>query len=220
MKPFRESQTAELKELNGRPFWLRNYDRSIVAEQKKEPWSSFLKLNKEDRVLDAGAHIGIFPFLNHDKVGKVFCFEPCPENFPILKKNTDVLANVELFNSVVAKENGERNFCFAKLGCASGSLLRSFVKAGTTVEAVSIDEFCKEKNINKIKMDIEGAEWECITSLSDEALQGLEGVALEFHSKFLSHQQEQEIRESLERKFVLQEKILNKNWGTKIIYTL
>jgi FkbM family methyltransferase len=54
------------------------------------------KFDKDDIVVDLGSNIGIFTFTCFGAgVGKVYSFEPYPENYRLLLKNTDVLRSTD-----------------------------------------------------------------------------------------------------------------------------
>jgi len=63
----------------------------------------FLKLSKDDVVLDAGAFIGDFTIKVARKVKEVVAVEPLPWAFKILKKNVEMneLKNVTLVNKAL-----------------------------------------------------------------------------------------------------------------------
>jgi len=74
-------------------------------------------INEGDIVVDVGASIGYFTLLAAKLVGnkgKVFAFEPGPENFKILKKNVEVnkYDNVILEQKSVSDINGKINLNF------------------------------------------------------------------------------------------------------------
>lgn len=118
-------------------------------------------------VVDIGANIGYYTLLAAkllDDNGKVYAFEPDPENYVLLKKN--ILLNkleklVEPLNLAVS--NAEKKDSFF-IGRSTGSSL--FKVPDSTEETVSVgliplDKFFRERNwpeVNFIKIDVEGAE--------------------------------------------------------------
>jgi FkbM family methyltransferase len=125
-------------------------------------------------VIDIGAHIGLFSVIasqvTGDK-GKVYAFEPAPNTFALLKKTLAINNSqvIEPYQKAVGKENGKITF-FVSDGEADNS--NSLVNYkddrplhGIDVEVTSVDEFVKEKKINKvdfIKIDVEGAEYDTL----------------------------------------------------------
>ncbi|MFA6978805.1 MAG: class I SAM-dependent methyltransferase [Ignavibacteriaceae bacterium] len=130
-------------------------------------------------VFDLGAHLGkytkLFSLLTENE-GKVYAFEPTPESFNELEKETTVLnlKNVFLINKAVYSENSTLKFNQFPQKYSSWNGLgnpimenpedhQKFVPhvKSIEVEAVAIDKFCEESGIIKIdyvKLDVEGAE--------------------------------------------------------------
>ncbi|MFC1943356.1 FkbM family methyltransferase [Chloroflexota bacterium] len=115
-------------------------------------------------VVDLGAHIGYYTLIAAELVGpegKVFAFEPDPENFSLLQRNVDVSGykNVALVQKAVSGKTG-----IAKLYLDSESWGHSLSsteisKESISVSVTSLDEFFSEEvRIDIIKIDIEGAE--------------------------------------------------------------
>ena len=119
------------------------------------------KIKKRDTVIDAGAYIGEFAAFASKLVGKggkVICFEPNPDNYKELIKNTNNLTNVTTINKGLWSE--DKVLKLRMMGMAS----TFFHVHGWPVKdmpVVSLDNALKElkiKKVNFIKMDIEGAE--------------------------------------------------------------
>ena len=120
-------------------------------------------------VFDVGANFGIHSLLYSKLVGekgKVFAFEPLPENIGDIRKNLALnnITNVTIIDEAVSSENGKATFHVASAG-GEGSLVdivdpshhtgRSFL-----VDTTTLDDFCKSENVypDFVKIDIEGAE--------------------------------------------------------------
>ena len=119
-----------------------------------------------DVVLDIGANIGYYTLIFAKLVGnsgKVFAFEPEPENFKILQKNIKIneYANVFLEQKAVSNNNEKLTLYISdKAGRHSIYKLKKYVKS-IDIESVTIDNYLKKNNIEKInfvKIDVEGAE--------------------------------------------------------------
>jgi FkbM family methyltransferase len=128
------------------------------------------------RALDVGAHIGYHTLLMAKCAGpsgKVFAFEPWPDNFRVLRENIALnhCANVTLIPKAVMERAGR-----VRLRRIDADPLSSTVTAAdegeTEVEAVTLDDFVTEnlagQTVDFVKIDIEGAE--------AAALQGMRGV--------------------------------------------
>lgn len=124
-------------------------------------------------VVDLGAHIGYFTLLAARLVGekgRVFAFEPAPDNFALLTKNiaTNGYKNVVPIQKAVSNKIGQVKLILLDSGthytCYSGGK-EEFI----TVESLTLDEFIKEKKlpIDFIKMDIEGGEMAALNGMSN-----------------------------------------------------
>ncbi|CEG12660.1 hypothetical protein MSIBF_A260005 [groundwater metagenome] len=60
----------------------------LVEIYRDKTYTKFFDIYENDVVVDIGAHIGAFSVYAGKKTskGKVYSFEPCPENFEMLKK--------------------------------------------------------------------------------------------------------------------------------------
>jgi len=149
-------------------------------------------VKKDDVVIDLGANIGyytlIFAKLVGDK-GKVYAFEPDPENFALLKKNieTNCYQNVVLIPKAVSSKNGKQKLYLSNENKGSSSFIhRSTNKKNqkfVEVESIRLDDYFAQKpeQINFIKMDIEGHEEEALKGMTS-LLQRSEriGIMMEF----------------------------------------
>lgn len=132
-------------------------------------------LKKGDCVIDIGANIGYYTLLFARKVGntgKVFAFEPDPQNFSILNRN---IKNNKYTNVVTVKKAVSdkcRKMQLYKSGNSSGYTIFNIykVKKSVHIEAITLDEYFKGKKqkVDFIKMDIQGAE--------GTALEGMKGL--------------------------------------------
>ncbi|MGC2530641.1 MAG: FkbM family methyltransferase [Candidatus Acidiferrum sp.] len=122
-------------------------------------------------VIDVGAHIGYHTLLFAKCVGpsgRVFSFEPLPENFALLRKNVELnrLTQVRILNQAVFSRSGEITISVPddqpNSGNGSACLDRGLQQF--LVNAVSLDAFCEEFSIRPdlLKLDMEGAEYEAL----------------------------------------------------------
>ncbi|MEZ4775887.1 MAG: FkbM family methyltransferase [Bacteroidia bacterium] len=145
------------------------------GKNKEGDFNFFLSmLSPNDTVLDIGANIGIMTALMARKCvnGKVFAFEPVPDNFRTLRKVVEYLrlGNVSLHQVALGPENGEVEI---KMPVIEGvkmqglSYIRHETIEGYPVKHVSyrvpqaaLDEwnFGPNVQITAIKMDVENYE--------------------------------------------------------------
>ena len=117
------------------------------------------------RVLDIGAHAGYFTILYSKLVGpdgSVLAFEPDPENYALLERNTRHLKNVRLFPVAVSNHVGMVDFFETENNTGCHSLIPAgFRPKKISVSAPTLDSLLDAGELPKvdfIKIDIEGAE--------------------------------------------------------------
>lgn len=117
-------------------------------------------------VVDAGANIGYYTLLAVKLVGddgKVFAFEPEPENYSLLLKNVDIngYKNVIVLQKAVSNKTEKKRLILSEEDPSGHSFCNLDKEKGSImVDAVSLDDFFEKQKlpIDVIKMDIEGAE--------------------------------------------------------------
>ena len=146
------------------------------------------EIKKGDVVLDIGANIGyytlIFAKLVGDK-GKVFAFEPDPDNFKLLKKNIQIngYQNIVLIQKAVSNKSGKAQLYLAKENLGDHRIYESKVipaRQSIEIETVRLDDYFNNYagKVDFIKMDIQGAE--------PAALEGMNCLLEKKHSKILT----------------------------------
>jgi FkbM family methyltransferase len=139
--------------------WLGSYEY-----QKQKALQQELKAGEV--VYDIGANVGFYSLLASVTVGEtghVYSFEPLPENSRELRKHLEMnhIRNCTVIDAAVSSTNGEANFDPSDDRC-----LGHLASAGSLwVRTVALDELASRKLIrlpNLMKIDIEGAELECL----------------------------------------------------------
>ena len=142
-------------------------------------------------VFDCGANIGLstlfFKWLYPHS--EIHAFEPDPDTFAILKENVDrnSLANVHLHNVALTTAAGQLAF-FVPTG-SSGSPLASTVSSRCgpgsrriVVEGVPLSSYISGRDIDLLKMDVEGAEENILREAAAAgALRNVGEIAVEYH---------------------------------------
>ena len=164
-----------------------------------------IKLNKNDVVLDLGANIGLFSCVAAAKGCKVYAFEP--EGIPVinyLRMNAELNENITVVAKAVADKSGEKSFYYNDRLDLDFDMCRSSIHRELepeyreiVVNAITIDDFVKENNIehvNFIKSHIEYAENDMLKGAV--GLLGREAPVLSFYSqKALDAKRYREIEE-------------------------
>ena len=124
-------------------------------------------LSEGMNMVDIGANIGYYTLLAAKLVGergKVFAFEPEPENYALLLRNIEVngYKNCVPVRQAVSNKAGKVKLFLSKADPGMHSLYRAEENAteAITVDTISLDDFFKDKEcpIDIIKVDVEGAE--------------------------------------------------------------
>ncbi len=125
-------------------------------------------------VVDLGAHIGYYTLLTAKLVGekgKVFSFEPAPDNYALLTKNIAIngYKNVTPVPKAVSNKIDKVKLAlrdqFTHYVCDSNDVKGEFV----LVECTSLDEFFADEDmqIDLVKMNIEGSEMAALEGMSN-----------------------------------------------------
>lgn len=128
-----------------------------------------LELKANDVVLDLGANIGAFSCRNFREVKKIIAFEPEDVNFEFLSVNVseNKAKNIEICKkAVVGNDDKTRDFYLGKVPYYYSFLVKNNRKR-VPVECININEVMKKYKPTKLKVDIEGSEWEVLMNCKD-----------------------------------------------------
>jgi FkbM family methyltransferase len=148
------------------------------------------EIDEGSTVIDVGAHVGALTLVLRDIVGsdgEVISFEPFPQNYGMLTKTVrrNDFENVECYNQALYSRNGEKTLFFNLENTGGASIEESSKARKLQVELINSEEFLAEHNIDWMKLDVQGAEYEIIKSIS-KYLDNLEGLFVEVHPSILS----------------------------------
>lgn len=163
-------------------YWYhgKNREKSLM-----DFFTTFIK--EGDTVFELGAHIGYISLYYSKLVGangKVYVFEPGANNLDYTRTNIEnsKIKNIELVEKAVSDANGTATFYLENITGQSNSLVKDYrvtkkieaktfvglEKNAVQVETIRLDDFVKQRNINRIdfiKIDIEGAEYMAIQGM-------------------------------------------------------
>ena len=160
----------KLKKLKGN---LKEHCKFIIPD---------IYLDETSLVIDAGANVGNFTSLFSRYDCKVYSFEPTKKTFKVLKNRFKSKKNVICYNQACSSKNDKVKLYHHELSeyneiywSDGNSLLKSKTNINKNdyeiVECIDLAEFIfsitKDKNVDFIKMDVEGAEIEIINHLID-----------------------------------------------------
>jgi FkbM family methyltransferase len=163
-------------------------------------------LKEGDLVLDVGANIGYFSLKFSKYIGEngyVIAFEPNPETFSILQKNTKNRKNVECLNLGLSEENDSLNLFVANNNINTASFLSEYPaehlleheKSVADIKKYKVDlvngtSFLHKRKINSInflKIDVEGWEINVLKGL-DAVIKSSPGLVIFIELNMLSQE--------------------------------
>lgn len=158
----------------GKQFLVSTKDTSMVPSIMNQDYESFeldlySQLVKPNMtILDVGANLGIYSVLGSDLVGpsgKVYAFEPVPENLALLNHNIKLngAKNVTVVPKAISDKVGESEIFLAP-GSIGTHSMGAKSKTCITIKTDTIDNFVNQNHlkVDLIKMDIEGYEGHAI----------------------------------------------------------
>lgn len=128
-----------------------------------------LILKNDDVVLDLGGNIGSFSMRNFNRVKRIIAVEPEEVNCKIFHKNINEnnADNVELIQKAVVGNNDKTRIFYLGKVPYYYSFYATSGRKGVAVECVNINDLIQTYNPSKLKIDIEGSEWEVICGCND-----------------------------------------------------
>jgi len=143
---------------------------------------------EEDVVVDMGAHIGAFAVraarLAHR--GKVYSYEAARKNYLLLEENRllNSLENLHIENSAISNRRGKLHLYTPANNSILGSLLQDASSFKEVVQAITFADIIADHAISQIdflKIDVEGAEFDILFANPDETLGKTRKIVIEFH---------------------------------------
>jgi FkbM family methyltransferase len=140
-------------------------------------------------ILDIGAHIGLAAVYLKATYpdAKIFSFEPDPDTFRILRKNTAQFGGIETFNYGLFDRNATARLNLGTVNETTNSIGRSILNGNEFHEIAlhDIGGILERENIatvDLVKIDTEGCELPILRRLRDR-LREIKVIYLEYHSE-------------------------------------
>lgn len=155
-----------------------------------------LNLTENQTFIDVGAHFGYFTLLAAHLVGdggKVAALEPSPNNFELLKMNTNATKNIQIYPLAASEQKEVITFYefptayseYNTLNAAqfeNEDWFKQQQPKPIEVQATTLDAFFQTTNLhpNIIKMDIEGAEIKALKGMRHSLTFAKPNIVIEF----------------------------------------
>lgn len=160
----------------------------LIRQGKKAEY--FVPENIAPRtILDIGGNIGLASlyFARRFPAAKIYSFEPEPENIELQRKNTEPYDNVTCVPVALGADNGKLTLRVPDDFNYGGASL--YANEGRSMRDIEVDvrrtaDWLQENSIGEvdlIKIDAEGAEFDILTSLPEEVISRVRYIIGELH---------------------------------------
>lgn len=184
-----QHRLEQIRDLSDRGFAYFDFEQMLQYHYRH--W-----VKPGDRVIDIGAHTGLHlgPLLDAVGLeGEVIAFEPLPFAFDILRESYQH-PNVTIHNVALSKAEGESDFTFAQgTPQESGLKERNYncpsIANPTTIKVQTklLDSYTRDlDNLSFVKIDIEGAEVDCLNGARDTLTRLRPVISVEYGSPSFS----------------------------------
>jgi FkbM family methyltransferase len=181
-------------------FYIRpgTLDKFVVTECYSNTYfNDFMRYKPTDVVMDAGCNIAAYSTRVSKLVSRVVSYEPDAENFEIATKNLqrNGCDNVTIHNcALVGNDEPEIKFFLNKF--KNKGLHSTVTKRGRdfiTAKATRFSRALAESGANKLKLDIEGGEWDIFhNDVIDWS--NVDSMVMEWHQKVLGDYKKDKFR--------------------------
>lgn len=125
--------------------------RAVIFHELKKLDKAFGKIHKYDVVVQAGGNCGVFPYHLASQFGRVYTFEPEPENFYCLTRNV-VAGNVVKIQGALGDNHGLMDIAGDARNCGAYQ-----VKPGELIPTFQVDDLALDA-CDFLCLDVEGFE--------------------------------------------------------------
>lgn len=142
-------------------------------------------------IVDLGANVGVFSLYAAAQCpqARLYCYEPSPKNISLLKSNVEqngLADRVTICEKAIASRRERRRFIapespLSRLDEGKG---QEECESAFEVECITLADIFDEHSLSEIdflKMNCEGAEYEILESASDDVLSRIREIRLEYH---------------------------------------
>lgn len=220
----------------------------IAAKYKIRPWTldkfiiweawgmneyvnNLITIKPKDTVVDIGAQIGVFSVraAKLASEGRVFAYEPHPENYSMLLTNIQLnkCQNIFPYKMSIGKDGGEVSIKLFVNATNSGghSTVVRVGKHFVTTPQLSLRRIFSLHKLNRVhclKIDTEGSEFDILLTAPPSLFKKIDQIALEYHNFLASSRRHLEIVEFLKsngfKVKVVNHPVISRVLGTGNIY--
>jgi FkbM family methyltransferase len=176
-------------------------DEFVLKENfKQQCYAKYVDFKPHYKWLDIGAHIGGFALWASERATSILSVEPELDNFERLCmhiENNSVPNVMPMMGAVVGNDDKFRELYVNPLrNTGTHTLIPKRNRPSRTVTAYNVNELLNAGEINAIKIDAEGAEYEILPAIKDWS--PIEAVVLEFHFNVLKDTDKSKWREVID----------------------
>jgi FkbM family methyltransferase len=184
-----------------------------VIDKELSQYIKYCKFEAKDVWLDLGSHIGMFASLCYDKVKHIYCVEPLPSNLEILKTQP-FITNINVIEAAVVADLRTTTNLYVNEVDTCNNIIKKQRKTLDSIEVkcININNLIHSVNPNKIKMDIEGAEYDILKVMNFDSI---EFLMFEWHSRLVGDKDKKYSDEDSKYKEIID---LVKSKFDKVIY--
>ncbi len=183
------------KKIHGSKMWLdlknKGISRALWLEGTREELDVEIvksEIKPDMNILEIGANIGYYLLLEGKLLrgrGTIYAFEPDPRNISLLQRNISLNKLEEIvkfYPHAVSDINSRSKFYLAGFSNLSSMVQKTNSKEYIEVKTVRIDDFEEIKgNIDFVRMDIEGYEYEVLNGMMGTLEKSKPGILVELH---------------------------------------
>lgn len=170
-------------------------DESVIYEvlQAQDYKACEEQIRKAAAIIDIGAHIGTFELFARtlNETAPIYCYEPLPDNYDVLKANIkeNHLKNVFPSQQAVAGTVGQMQLHLSSNN-HNNSLQTPYSSATETtlqVQTTTLERIFHKHRIphcDLLKIDCEGAEYEIFENTPTEIFAKIGAIFMEYHEHF------------------------------------
>ena len=173
-------------------YTVLSISRKVLRHEPKV--SNLLEQTSGNLFIDIGANHGYYTFLLSPRYKEIWAVEPHPDNIRVIHtvKNKLQVGNVKILQIAVGEYNGQARLFIGKHS-GGHSLLDTGTGKTITVTCKTLSSIAKNKEIDLVKVDVEGAEW-LVLKGAEPIMQNIKSWLIELHDPSRKKQLEEWMR--------------------------